>query len=222
MLELIDVTKSFNQESVTIDVLHGINLTVAAGDYLAITGPSGSGKSTLMNIIGCLDQPTTGQYLIKGVNTQQLGEDQLAEVRNQQIGFVFQNFNLMPRLTALDNVALPLIYGNIGKEERKERSQKALDQVSLSDRFDFLPATLSGGQKQRVAIARALVTQADVILADEPTGALDSSTSDSIMALFEELNQRGKTLIVITHEPEIAACAKRQIVLKDGHIIEER
>lgn len=222
MIQLINVSKSFQQAENEVSVLKDINLSIQKNDYIAITGASGSGKSTLMNIIGCLDQATSGEYLFNELDIRQLNDNQLSETRNQLIGFVFQNFNLMPRLTALENVMLPLVYAQVPEKERKERAKIALAQVDLSDRLYFLPTVLSGGQKQRVAIARALVTEAPLILADEPTGALDSKASGRIMEIFQQLNDRGKTIITITHEKEVANCAKRQIRLKDGYIIEER
>ncbi|MGN5996222.1 ABC transporter ATP-binding protein [Enterococcus faecalis] len=222
MIQLINVSKSFEQAENEVRVLKDINLSIQKNDYIAITGASGSGKSTLMNIIGCLDQATSGEYLFNELDIRQLNDNQLSETRNQLIGFVFQNFNLMPRLTALENVMLPLVYAQVPEKERKERAKIALAQVDLSDRLHFLPTVLSGGQKQRVAIARALVTEAPLILADEPTGALDSKASGRIMEIFQQLNDRGKTIITITHEKEVANCAKRQIRLKDGSIIEER
>ncbi len=222
MIQLINVSKSFQQAENEVRVLKDINLSIRKNDYIAITGASGSGKSTLMNIIGCLDQATSGEYFFNELDIRQLNDNQLSETRNQLIGFVFQNFNLMPRLTALENVMLPLFYAQVPEKERKERAKKALAQVNLSDRLHFLPTVLSGGQKQRVAIARALVTDAPLILADEPTGALDSKASGRIMEIFQQLNDRGKTIIAITHEKEVANCAKRQIRLKDGSIIEER
>ncbi|WP_207695611.1 hypothetical protein DOK67_0002228 [Enterococcus sp. DIV0212c] len=222
MIQLINVSKSFQQAENEVRVLKDINLSIQKNDYIAITGASGSGKSTLMNIIGCLDQATSGEYLFNELDIRQLNDNQLSETRNQLIGFVFQNFNLMPRLTALENVMLPLVYAQVPEKERKERAKIALAQVDLSDRLHFLPTVLSGGQKQRVAIARALVTEAPLILADEPTGALDSKASGRIMEIFQQLNDRGKTIITITHEKEVANCAKRQIRLKDGSIIEER
>ncbi|WP_399553636.1 ABC transporter ATP-binding protein [uncultured Vagococcus sp.] len=222
MIQLIDVSKSFFQVNHEIQVLKKIHLTINKGDYLAITGVSGSGKSTLMNIIGCLDQASLGDYYFNDLNIRELDDNQLSETRNQLIGFVFQHFHLLPRLTALENVMLPLVYGGVSEKHRKVLASEALSQVGLEDRMAFLPTVLSGGQKQRVAIARALVTKAPLILADEPTGALDSKSSELIMAIFQELNQQGKTIVTITHEKEVANCAKRQILLKDGAIIEER
>lgn len=219
MIQLINVSKSFLQAETEIRVLKDINLSIQKTDYIAITGASGSGKSTLMNIIGCLDQATSGEYFFNELDIRQLNDNQLSETRNQLIGFVFQNFNLMPRLTALENVMLPLVYAQVPEKERKERAKIALAQVDLNDRLHFLPTVLSGGQKQRVAIARALVTEAPLILADEPTGALDSKASGRIMEIFQQLNNHGKTIITITHEKEVANCAKKQIQLKDGSIV---
>lgn len=221
MIRLKNISRTFFQGSLEVNVLKNIDLTIRTKEYVTITGSSGSGKSTLLSIIGCLDQPDTGSYLFNGKNICQLSEDQVAEIRNRKIGFVFQSFNLMPRLTALENVMLPLSYTKMPKAERLRRSKLALEKVNLADRMDFKPAVLSGGQKQRVAIARALVTEAALILADEPTGSLDSQNSQEIMAIFKELNHMGKTIVLITHEAEVAACGSRQIVLKDGQIIEE-
>ncbi|MBS7577589.1 MULTISPECIES: ABC transporter ATP-binding protein [unclassified Enterococcus] len=218
MLKLTNISKSYKQGDTQIAVLKGIQLTINQGEFCAIMGPSGSGKSTLMNILGCLDLPTEGIYELDERNVAGLSENQLADIRNQKIGFVFQNFNLMPRLTALQNVELPLVYAKVPKEERKIRALNMLEEVGLSDRKNFFPAELSGGQKQRVAIARALVTNAPIILADEPTGALDTMTGDQIMAILKNLNHKGKTIIVITHEMEIADYCERLIVIRDGII----
>lgn len=221
MLKFTNIYKSYWQGDSEVEILKNIHLNIAEGEYVAIMGPSGSGKSTLMNIIGCLDKPTKGEYLLQNKEISLLKDHELADLRNESIGFVFQNFNLMPRLTALQNVELPLVYAKVSKIERRERSIAALIQVGLAERMTFKPSELSGGQKQRVAIARALVTNASFILADEPTGALDSKTSDQIMELFSELNQKGKTIIIITHEQEIADYASRKIVLRDGIITED-
>lgn len=219
MLTLKQITKSYQQGAEIIQILKGIDLQVDEGDFLAIMGPSGSGKSTLMNIIGCLDQASSGECIIEGSLVSSLNDDQLADLRNQKIGFVFQNFNLMPKLTARQNVELPLTYMQISKEERKKRALEMLRLVDLEDRSEFKPAELSGGQKQRVAIARALVTNPSFILGDEPTGALDTKTSLLIMELFQRFNEEGKTIIIITHEPEVAALCKKTVVLRDGQLI---
>lgn len=216
MLKLTNISKSYKQGDSQISVLKNINLTINKGEFCAVMGPSGSGKSTLMNILGCLDLPTEGIYELDKQNIAELSENQLSDIRNKKIGFIFQNFNLMPRLTALQNVELPLIYAKISKEERKIRALHLLSEVGLFDRKDFFPSELSGGQKQRVAIARALVTNAPIILADEPTGALDTTTGEQIMAILKELNYKGKTIIVITHEMEIANYCERLIVIRDG------
>lgn len=199
-------------------MLKGIDLDIQRGEYVALMGPSGSGKSTLMNLLGCLDTPTSGTYVLADRDVSRMGEQELAEVRNQEIGFVFQTFNLIPRQTALDNVALPLVYAGIGKEERLERAAEVLRSVGLGDRMHHQPNQLSGGQRQRVAIARALVNKPSLILADEPTGNLDSTTSDEILKLFDEIHAAGNTLVVVTHEEEVARHAKRVIRLRDGII----
>ncbi|MDT1995779.1 macrolide ABC transporter ATP-binding protein [Carnobacterium divergens] len=221
MISLKNIYKSYWQGEEEIAILKNINLEIEKGDYISIMGPSGSGKSTLMNIIGCLDKPTSGDYHIYDTDILNLNERQLSDLRNQSIGFVFQNFNLMPRLSVQKNVELPLIYSKITKYERSRRAVSALDKVGLSQRLSFRPPALSGGQKQRVAIARALVTNSDFILADEPTGALDTKTSTEIMALFDEFNKLGKTIIIITHEAEIADYTNRKIVIRDGEIISD-
>mgnify|MGYP000888157653 FL=1 len=218
MLKLKNIHKSYQQGSQEFPILKGINLHVKEGDFLAIMGPSGSGKSTLMNIIGCLDKASAGSYYIEGTDVSDLSDNQLSDLRNQKIGFVFQNFNLMPKLTACQNVELPLTYMKVPKKERRERALEMLRLVGLEERSDFKPMELSGGQKQRVAIARALVTNPSFILGDEPTGALDTKTSVQIMELFKQFNEQGKTIVIITHEPEVAQLCKQTVVLRDGNI----
>ncbi|ABV10684.1 MULTISPECIES: ABC transporter ATP-binding protein [Streptococcus] len=218
MLKLKEIHKSYQQGSQEFPILKGIDLHVKEGDFLAIMGPSGSGKSTLMNIIGCLDKANAGSYHIEGTDVSNLSDNQLSDLRNQKIGFVFQNFNLMPKLTACQNVELPLTYMKIPKKERRERAMEMLRLVGLEERSEFKPMELSGGQKQRVAIARALVTNPSFILGDEPTGALDTKTSVQIMELFKQFNEAGKTIVIITHEPEVAQMCKKTVVLRDGNI----
>lgn len=218
MLKLKDIHKSYQQGSQEFPILKGIDLHVKEGDFLAIMGPSGSGKSTLMNIIGCLDKASSGTYHIEGTDVSELSDNQLSDLRNQKIGFVFQNFNLMPKLTACQNVELPLTYMKIPKKERRERALEMLRLVGLEERSDFKPMELSGGQKQRVAIARALVTNPSFILGDEPTGALDTKTSVQIMDLFKQFNDEGKTIVIITHQPEVAQLCKQTVILRDGNI----
>ncbi|MCR9248622.1 MAG: ABC transporter ATP-binding protein [bacterium] len=212
------LTRSFEMGSTTVQALRGVDLVIGRNEYVAIMGPSGSGKSTLMNLIGCLDTPTSGEYWLNGNPVAQLGEDELARIRNREIGFVFQTFNLLARATALRNVELPLIYGGITPAERRELAADALRQVDLEDRMDHRPNQLSGGQRQRVSIARALVTKPALVLADEPTGNLDSKTSMEIMGLFDRLHRQGNTLVVVTHERDIAEHAQRIVTIKDGRI----
>ncbi len=207
-----------NARTVEVYALSGVDLTIHQAEYVALMGPSGSGKSTLMHIIGLLDSPTEGEYSLGGEPVRGLNEGQLARIRNQRVGFVFQAFFLLPRLTALHNVALPLVYRGIPAAERLKRAQKALESVGLGDRLDHLPSELSGGQKQRVAIARALVQEPDLLLADEPTGNLDSKSSDEIMELFDALHRQGKTIVVVTHEPDVGARAERIVRLRDGKV----
>jgi putative ABC transport system ATP-binding protein len=221
MIELIAITKSYKIGAETLDVLKGINLTINNGEFVAIMGPSGSGKSTLMNVIGCLDNPSSGTYLLGNEDISTYKDEELAKVRNQSIGFVFQQFQLLPRLTALKNVELPMIYAGLGRKEREERATYALEKVGLGDRINHLPNELSGGQKQRVAIARSIVNEPKIILADEPTGALDSKTSISIMEQFTSLNKEGTTVILVTHEQEVADYAQRLITVRDGYILSD-
>lgn len=218
IIQVKDIKRDFKLGSETVYVLKGVNLEIAKGDYVALMGPSGSGKSTLMNILGCLDTPTSGSYYLDGKDVSAQKDDQLAEIRNKHIGFVFQTFNLLPRTTALDNVALPMVYAGNSKAERNARAKEVLDQVGLSDRIDHHPNQLSGGQRQRVAVARALVNKPAIILADEPTGNLDTKTSVEIMSLFDEIHANGNTVILVTHEEDIAAHAHRIIRLRDGVI----
>lgn len=220
ILELDHIYKDYLSGKMTVPVLKDVTLHVDEGEYVAIMGPSGSGKTTLMNIIGCLDVQTSGTYKLEGKELPQGSDKDMALVRNQKIGFVFQTFNLLPRQTALENVELPLLYGNVPKKERKERARLALEKVGLADRVDFLPTQLSGGQKQRVAIARAIVTNPAILLADEPTGALDTASGLQIMELFETLNAEGKTVVMITHDPEIAEHAHRTVHIRDGILTE--
>lgn len=218
LIEIIDLKKNYSLGESEIPVIHGINLRIEKNEYVAIMGPSGSGKSTLMNILGCLDTASSGHYYLNNIDVSTLDDDALSLTRNREIGFIFQNFNLLPRLNAIQNVELPLIYAGIPAQERKEKALKALERVTLSDRLYHKPSELSGGQRQRVAIARALVTNPGILLADEPTGALDSKTGVEIMRLFDELHKEGNTIILITHEQEIADYAHRNIYLKDGMI----
>ncbi len=218
LIKISDIKRDFILGNETIYVLKGIDLQINKGEYVALMGPSGSGKSTLMNILGCLDTPTSGTYILNGKDVSQMHDDDLAEVRNKEIGFVFQTFNLLPRTTALDNVALPMIYAGYPKSERNKRATEVLTQVGLDDRMDHQPNQLSGGQRQRVAVARALVNKPSIILADEPTGNLDSKTSVEIMKLFGDIHASGNTVILVTHEEDIAKYAHRIIRLRDGII----
>ncbi|MEN9335214.1 MAG: putative transporter ATP-binding protein YknY [Bacteroidota bacterium] len=218
LITIKDIKRDFQLGSETINVLKGIDLNINKGEYVALMGPSGSGKSTLMNLLGCLDTPTSGTYILNGKDVSKMHDDDLAEVRNKEIGFVFQTFNLLPRTTALDNVALPMVYAGYSKSDRHERAKEVLTQVGLSDRMDHQPNQLSGGQRQRVAVARALVNKPSIILADEPTGNLDSKTSVEIMKLFDDIHANGNTVILVTHEEDIAQYAHRIIRLRDGII----
>jgi putative ABC transport system ATP-binding protein len=220
MILIEGITKTFHLGELDVPVLKGINLSVEEGEYVAIMGTSGSGKSTLMNIIGCLDRPTSGSYILDGRDLTTLDDDELADIRNQYIGFVFQQFNLLPRLTALENVMLPMIYADVSRSERIESATEALEKMGLSDRLNNRPSQLSGGQQQRVAIARALVNHPALVLADEPTGALDTTTSHEIMDLLTELNQNGTTIAIVTHDPTVAAQTKRIVNMQDGAIVE--
>jgi putative ABC transport system ATP-binding protein len=222
ILKLEHIYKDYIQGKLTVPVLKDVSLHVEEGEYVAIMGPSGSGKSTLMNIVGCLDRPTSGTYELAGEDVLSLNENKLADVRLNQIGFVFQNFQLLPRMTALDNVALPLVYAGVRKKARRERAREALIRVGLEERVSFTPTQLSGGQKQRVAIARAMVNKPKILLADEPTGALDSKSSAQVMDLFAQLNAEGVTVVMITHDPGIAGHAKRVVDIFDGEISERK
>jgi len=219
-LEIRGIKKSFGSGDSKVDVLRGLDLDIAKGEFCVLLGPSGSGKTTLMNIIGCLDRPTSGTYELAGENVLKLKDRELSDLRLKSIGFVFQSFQLMPRESAVENVALPLSYAGVRKKERRDRATKALERVGLGDRVNFRPTQLSGGQKQRVAIARAMVNHPKILLADEPTGALDSKSGEQIMELFDSLNEEGVTIVMITHDPKIAAKAKRIIRIIDGEIYE--
>ena len=215
---LSGIKKAYKMGGEDLLILKGITIDIHEGEFAALMGPSGSGKSTLMNILGCLDRPTEGSYLLDGEEVAGLSDGQLAAVRNKKIGFVFQNFNLLPRISSLDNVALPLVYAGVRKKERRERAMQCLEAVGLADRAMHLPGELSGGQRQRVAIARALVNEPHIIMADEPTGNLDTKSTKDIMDIFQIMNEQGNTIILVTHEPEIAACASRQLLVRDGLI----
>jgi putative ABC transport system ATP-binding protein len=218
IIDLADATRTYDLGRVQVNALAGATLRVEEGEFVAIIGPSGSGKSTLMNILGCLDRPTSGGYILDGTPTEELDDDGLALVRSRMIGFVFQSYNLLPRTSALDNVATPLLYQGVGRKERLARARVALERMGLADRMDHEPSELSGGQQQRVAIARALVTQPRLILADEPTGNLDSQTGEEVLQLFHELNDAGATIVLITHDSDVAVRAGRQVHVRDGRI----
>jgi putative ABC transport system ATP-binding protein len=222
LIDIRDVTKTYEMGAETIvHALDGVSLAIEAGDYCAIMGPSGSGKSTLMNLIGCLDTPSTGSYSLKGREIASMNDDELAQIRNREIGFIFQTFNLLPRADAIQNVELPLVYSGLARRERRERAEKALDDVGLGSRKHHRPNEMSGGQRQRVAIARALVNGPSILLADEPTGNLDSKTGDEILALMDDLHRKGNTIILVTHEDELAQRAARVVRLRDGKIVSD-
>lgn len=221
MIRLRDVRKIYRMGDTEVAALAGVSLHIAAGELTAIMGPSGSGKSTLMNILGCLDKPTSGSYILDGREVAGMNNDELAWTRNRKIGFVFQNFNLLPRISAWENVALPMIYAGVPKKERLPRARKALAAVGLGDRLEHRPNEMSGGQRQRVAIARALVNDPAIILADEPTGNLDSRASEEIIDIFAALNQQGRTVVLVTHEPDIAAHARRVLYVRDGRVVQD-
>lgn len=216
ILELRDICKDYIQGKMTVPVLKNVCFEMEEGEYVAIMGPSGSGKTTLMNIIGCLDQATSGSFLLDGEDIGSMNDNQMSEIRLHKIGFVFQSFQLLPRQSALENVMLPLSYAKVPKKERRERAVEALERVGLGDRIDFKPTQLSGGQKQRVAIARAIVNRPKILLADEPTGALDSRSGEQVMELFHSLNEEGVSILMITHDADIASCAQRQVIIRDG------
>ena len=221
VIDIQGITKTYVNGKLSVPVLHGIDLVVNKGEFVSIMGQSGSGKSTFMNILGCLDRPTTGSYRLNGDEVATLSDDELAYVRNKQIGFVFQSFNLLTKLTALENVALPMIYAGVNKKMRIERATQLLQSVGLGERMDHLPSELSGGQRQRVAIARALANNPAIIMADEPTGNLDSKSTIDVMNIFRGLHDEGRTILLVTHEPDIATYASRNVVLKDGIIVED-
>lgn len=218
MIHARDLRKTYHVGDQMVQALDGLDLDIHANEYVALMGPSGSGKSTLMNMLGCLDSPTSGKYILNGQDVSRLDDDALADIRNREIGFVFQTFNLLPRYSAVENVALPMIYGGFSKAERDERAREVLTQVGLGDRMDHKPNELSGGQRQRVAVARALVMKPSIILADEPTGNLDTATSLEVMQLFSDIQKAGNTVILVTHEEDIAACAHRTVRLRDGKV----
>ena len=222
LLETLDLKKDYNMGDQVVQALRGISMSVASGEFLAVMGPSGSGKSTFMNLLGCLDTPTAGKYLLEGIEVSSLSPEERAHIRNQRIGFVFQSFNLLARTSALENVALPLRYSGTPRKKRLERAEEVLSMVGLSDRADHHPSQLSGGEQQRVAIARSLVCQPAIILADEPTGALDTRTGIEVMSIFQGLNGQGMTVVIVTHEPEIAAFARRRLMFRDGCLVTDK
>jgi putative ABC transport system ATP-binding protein len=222
LIDIRDITKVYEMGEEKVFALSGVSLGVERGEYVGIMGPSGSGKSTLMNLIGCLDTPTSGSYILNGKEVARMTDDELAAIRNQEIGFVFQTFNLLPRTSAVQQVELPLVYGGLSRKDRRDRAVRALKAVGLEDRMNHTPNEMSGGQRQRVAIARALINDPSILLADEPTGNLDSATGAEIMALFDDLNARGNTIVLVTHEEDIAAHARRIVRLKDGKIWDDR
>ena len=222
VIDIKEIKKTYHVGEIDVHALRGVDLTVQSGEFLAIMGASGSGKSTLMNLIGCLDDPTSGQYFLDGTDVSALTKNEYADIRNQKIGFVFQGFNLLPRTTALENVELPLFYDRTSRiKDPAKASRESLERVGLADRMDHVPNQLSGGQQQRVAIARALVNQPSILLADEPTGNLDSRTSVEVMSVFQELNEQGMTILIVTHEDDISKYAKRVITMRDGHILND-
>jgi len=218
LIQARDLRKTYHVGDQVVHALDGLDLDIRTNEYVALMGPSGSGKSTLMNMLGCLDSPTSGSYILNGQDVSRLEDDALAEIRNREIGFVFQTFNLLPRYTALENVALPMVYAGMAKAERQERAREVLEQVGLADRMDHRPNELSGGQRQRVAVGRALVMRPSIILADEPTGNLDTATSEEVMELFGDIQKAGNTVILVTHEEDIAAFAHRTVRLRDGRV----
>jgi putative ABC transport system ATP-binding protein len=221
LIEMKNITKDYEMGEATVHALRGIDLEVEGGEFLAIVGPSGSGKSTLMNMIGCLDRPSTGEYYLEGHKVDELNDDQLAAIRNKSIGFVFQTFNLLPRTNCLHNVELPLLYSSVGRKEREGKAREMLERVGLGSRVQHNPNELSGGERQRVAIARALVNDPKIVLADEPTGNLDSKTGSEIMTIFSDLNREGKTIVLVTHEKYIAEYSRRVVYLRDGEVVSE-
>jgi putative ABC transport system ATP-binding protein len=222
LLETLDLKKDYRMGDQVVQALRGISMSVAPGEFLAVMGPSGSGKSTFMNLLGCLDTPTAGKYLLEGVEVSSLSPDERAHIRNQRIGFVFQSFNLLARTSALENVALPLRYNGMPRRKRLKRAEEVLSMVGLSGRLDHHPSQLSGGEQQRVAIARSLVCQPAIILADEPTGALDTRTGIEVMSIFQDLNAQGMTVVIVTHEPEIAAFTRRRLMFRDGSLVADK